>query len=296
MINRVFWLILLTVFSCNNKDLEVRNYYNELLQINNELLFEIYETLYETRKCISYSDQDQKADTSFHALLKQRLNHISQLSTRNLDRLQEMGSLDDDSILYKTFIQSFRQLDELSRNEFSTILDCILIGEMTQKRIDALYTASIKLAENHISVLDSLTKFSRRYNIDMHLTEIDYHRRKTERFKRDISRITRSVCLSGNCIDGFGQQQDERGTLYSGYFNNGLFHGKGKLVDSVGNTYEGGFSNGSFQGYGTYEWKTGKKYVGEWREDEFNGIGTMYTENDDTIFGYWQNGVLKKFN
>jgi len=297
MFKRISWLILVAVFySCDNTDIEVRNYYNGLLQINNELLFDIYETLHETRKCVIASDRSPEKDSSVYQQLRLRLENISTLCNRNLEHLHELGPLKSDSLLYKTFLHSFTQLDMLVKNELSTLLECISSGEMNKERIEALYTASLKLAENHISVLDSLSKFSQRYNIDVHSMEINYHRRKTEKFKKDITRITRSVCLSGNCMNGFGQQQDENGSLYSGYFSEGLFHGKGKLVDSSGNTYEGEFFKGSFQGHGTYHWNNGKRYVGEWREDELNGIGTMYMENGDTIFGYWQDGALRKFN
>jgi len=297
MFKRVIWLSLLTIFySCDNNEIEIRNYYNGLLQINNELLLEIYETLYETRKCFASADSTPENDSSAYVLIRHRLENISSLCSKNLERLEELGPLRGDSLLYKTFLQSFSQLGDLSKNEFNLILDCIHTGEMSKKRVEALYAASLKLADNHIAVLDSLSKFNQKYETDLHTIEIEYHRKKTEKFKKDIFRITRSVCVGGNCLNGFGQQQDENGTLYSGYFNNGLFHGKGKLVYSSGNTYEGEFFKGSFQGYGTYNWNTGKKYVGEWRDDDMNGIGTLYTEHGDTIFGYWQNGEIKKFN
>lgn len=296
MRKNIIWLLLLPILiSCQNKDQEILNYYNTLLQINNELLIEIYETLYETKRCAISKFNFQGVDSCEYNLLKQRFKTIEKICLSNIENLKMIGPHQGDSILYKTFMVSFKQLDSLSRNEFKKILESFLAGEVTRTRTDALYSASLKLAENHISVLDSVSKFNQRYKLDLHTVEIDYHRKKALKLKTDIFRITRSVCLSGNCMDGFGQQQDEDGSLYSGYFRNGLFHGKGKLILSSGDSYEGGFSRGSFEGYGTYTWSTGKKYQGEWREDDPNGVGTMYLETGDTLFGYWQGGALKDF-
>jgi hypothetical protein len=296
MRRKIIWLLLLPILiSCQNKDQEILNYYNTLLQINNELLVEIYETLYETRKCATARIDFEGIDSCSYILLKERFTSIENICNSNIEQLKKIGPIQNDSILYSTFLFSFKQLDSLSRNEFNTILESFRSGEVTRTRTDALYSASLKLADNHISVLDSVSKFNQRYNLDLHTMEIEYHKKKAEKLKTNIFRITRSVCLSGNCMDGFGQQQDEDGTLYSGYFKNGLFHGKGKLVFSSGDTYEGGFYRGSFEGYGTYTWSTGKKYQGEWREDDPNGIGTMYQVTGDTLFGYWQEGTLKGF-
>ncbi len=291
----ILLFLLPVLISCQNKDQEILNYYNTLLQINNELLIEIYETLYETRRCTASRINFQGTDSCEYNLLKSRFESIDKTCSNSIENLKKTGPIQGDSSLYNTFLFSFNQLDSLNRNEFSTILESFRSGEATRTLTEALYSASLKLAENHISVLDAVSKFNQRYNLDLHTLEIDYHRKKAEKLKTDIFRITRSVCLSGNCMDGFGQQQDEDGVLYSGYFRNGLFHGKGKLIFASGDTYEGGFSRGSFEGYGTYTWSTGKKYQGEWREDDPNGIGTMYLPNGDTLFGYWQEGALKDF-
>lgn len=292
----IIWLLLLPILiSCQNKDQEILNYYNTLLQINNELLVEIYETLYETRRCAVAKIDFEGIDSCSYTLLKQRFKSIEDICSSNIENLKKIGPIQNDSILYSTFLFSFKQLDSLNRYEFNTILESFHAGEVTRSLTEALYSASLKLADNHISVLDSVSKFNQRYNLDLHTMEIEYHRKKAKILKTNIFRITRSVCLSGNCLDGFGQQQDEDGTLYSGYFKNGLFHGKGKLIFSSGDTYEGSFSQGSFEGFGTYFWSTGKKYQGEWREDDPNGIGTMYMVTGDTLFGYWQEGILKDF-
>jgi hypothetical protein len=292
----IMWLLLLPILiSCQNKDQEILNYYNRLLQINNELLVEIYETLYETRKCAIAKINFEGIDSCSYSLLKQRFESIEDVCSNNIENLKRIGPLQNDSLLYSTFLFSYKQLDSLNRNEFKIILDSFRAKEVTRALTEALYSASLKLAGNHISLLDSVSKFNQRYNLELHGMEIEYHKKKAEKLKTNIFRITRSVCLSGNCMDGFGQQQDEDGTLYSGYFKNGLFDGKGKLIFSTGDTYEGGFSRGSFEGFGTYTWSSGKKYQGEWREDDPNGIGTMYLVTGDTLFGYWQEGVLKDF-
>jgi len=287
-------VLISLLFSCSDKEKASYNYYNTLVDINNDLLVQVYESLYKTKLYIAISN-DSALTPSAYESLRQSYVSICDICERNLQTLQQTGPFYKDSILMKTYTLSIDRLNTLYENEFSTILSLLREGVRNTKITGALYNASLKLAENHIFVLDSVAEFADRYNLAIDSLQIDYHKKKAVKFRKDISRISNSICITGDCVNGFGQQEDHLGNIYTGYFRNGLFHGKGKLVLMNGDTYEGDFVRGSFEGEGLYRWQNGDKFRGEWREDQINGIGTMIRITGDTIFGYWENGVVKKF-
>lgn len=280
--------------SCNNREKESYNYYNTLVDINNDLLVQVYESLYKTKLYIAISN-DSALTPSAYATLRNSYKAICNICERNVQILKQTGPFYKDSILLNTYMLSVEKLNNLYDQEFSTILALLQEGVRDTEITEALYNASLKLADNHIFVLDSVAEFANRYALDIDSLQIDYHKKKAIKFRKDISRISNSICITGDCIDGFGQQEDQLGNVYTGYFKNGLFHGKGKLLMMNGDSYEGDFIRGSFEGEGLYTWQNGDRFRGEWRDDQINGIGTMIRIHGDTIFGYWENGVVKKF-
>jgi hypothetical protein len=282
------------LFSCNDRARESYNYYNTLVGINNDLLVQVYESLYKTKLYIAISN-DSALTPSAYESLKKSYASICGICERNLLTLEQMGPFYEDSILMNTYTYSIERLNNLYEEEFNTILSLLREGVRNATITEALYNASLKLADNHIIVLDSVAAFANKYQLEIDSLQIDYHKKKAVKFRKDISRISNSICITGDCVNGFGQQEDQLGNVYTGYFKNGLFHGKGKLVMMNGDSYEGDFVRGSFEGEGLYIWQNGDKYRGEWRDDQINGIGTMISTLGDTIFGYWENGVVKKF-
>lgn len=287
-------LLVSFLFSCDNKERASYNYYNTLVGINNDLLVQVYESLYKTKLFIAISNDSALTPSAYEALRKSYAS-ITDICNRNLQILEQTGPFYKDSILLKTYTLSVDKITTLYEKEFTTILSLLREGVRNEVITKALYTTSMKLAENHIFVLDSVAEFADRYNLEVDSLQIDYHKKKAVKFRKDIARISNSICITGDCVNGFGQQEDHLGNVYTGYFSNGLFHGKGRLVMMNGDTYEGNFVRGSFEGEGVYTWQNGDKYRGEWRDDQINGIGTMITAVGDTIFGYWENGVVKKF-
>lgn len=81
-------------------------------------------------------------------------------------------------------------------------------------------------------------------------------------------RQNQSGCMNGNCQNGFGKYIFKDGTVYEGYFFNGVPEGQGKVVYPNGEYYEGAFAGGSF-----------------------NGIGTLYLDGVTPVSGNWKNGV-----
>jgi hypothetical protein len=60
----------------------------------------------------------------------------------------------------------------------------------------------------------------------------------------DISFISEGICLSGDCVNGFGTIKYEDGDQYTGNFRDGKPHGQGTVIHSNAGKIEGEFENG----------------------------------------------------
>jgi len=81
------------------------------------------------------------------------------------------------------------------------------------------------------------------------------------------------------------------GSIYSGDFRDGLFHGEGELKWPDGRHYQGGFRNGMLGGQGKFTYADGCIYEGEFARGDFNGPG-RYTCEDTIWAGSFQQGDL----
>lgn len=61
-----------------------------------------------------------------------------------------------------------------------------------------------------------------------------------------------------------GEYNWANGSLYKGFFQNGLRHGRGiwKAQKEGGDEYEGEYCNDKKTGYGEYRWTSGNMYKG----------------------------------
>lgn len=120
-------------------------------------------------------------------------------------------------------------------------------------------------------------------------------------------------CISGDCIEGFGEAVFYGGSRYIGNFQNRKPHGfgtmifpeghrymgdwknqvregQGKFIFASGMTYEGDFVKNTFQGQGTMVYTNGNTYAGEWAENVPNGYGEMRLRSGDRYVGYFLKG------
>ncbi len=289
----ILMILVLSFNTCQNDDNFALDYYRELTQVNNELIYQVHLALEETKRLMLSQPllTDKEKEAEFEKL-KNSFDSIGRICERNISALEKIGPLGNDSILYNSFLQTLTLIQNINRNEFSNFLMHFHSGDMNAGRINALYSASIKLANNHMIRIDSILEFNNRYKLNLDTLELVLSKSKAEKFNTNISVMHNSILLSGSSVDGYGQIRDVDGALYTGYFKDGLFHGKGRLEYENGDTYEGEFFKGTFHGYGIYRWKNGSEYKGQWREDLYNGIGTMVNAKGDTTFGYWLNGIL----
>ena len=148
---------------------------------------------------------------------------------------------------------------------------------------------------------------------------IDIHQIKKVIEEKDTLSL---LCVSGNCIDGYGVIEDINGdSMYVGYFKDGFFHGSGtyawehSFYSAPGNygeyidttlkvLYEGQFKNGEYHGkgnlwlcnyvgfpvpdenwgraYSTEQWHPPREYNGSFKLGQFDGEGS-FTFSDGNI-------------
>ena len=73
--------------------------------------------------------------------------------------------------------------------------------------------------------------------------------------------------------DGRGMQHWPDGSVYEGYWKDGMAHGKGRLIHTDGVIQDGDWVADKAHGFGIYIHADGSKYEGEWFEDKQHGSG-----------------------
>jgi hypothetical protein len=108
-------------------------------------------------------------------------------------------------------------------------------------------------------------------------------------YKKPMS--TRFGCISGDCINGFGNFISENGSNYAGHFKNGFFNGQGLIKDISGDTiYVGNFENDLFSGKGKHFGKYPKFYYeGDFQFGTYNGYGHSLSPDNYEYWGQFKN-------
>ncbi len=106
--------------------------------------------------------------------------------------------------------------------------------------------------------------------------------------KPSPSRVPKTGCVSGNCVNGTGTYFYVGGDKYVGEFKNGEKEGQGAFTWADGNKYVGEFKNGEKEGQGTFTWVSGDKYVGAWKNEDMNGLGTIIYTSGKVAAGRWK--------
>lgn len=114
-------------------------------------------------------------------------------------------------------------------------------------------------------------------------------------------------CVSGDCENGYGEQQCDCGYLYKGLFENGAktsgklikdeLHyvgefkedmpwGNGAIYFADSSSYRGKFKAAAPHGEGRYYTASGKLYKGEMQNGDYTGFGILFTDstNLDTYY------------
>ncbi|HXH18860.1 MAG TPA: C1 family peptidase [Chitinophagales bacterium] len=77
-----------------------------------------------------------------------------------------------------------------------------------------------------------------------------------------------TLCMTGDCTDGYGTMKYDTGDAYTGYF-------KGTYRD----------------GYGIYTWANGTKYQGSWLAGNMDGVGKIYFPDGGCFIGEFHKGL-----
>jgi len=102
----------------------------------------------------------------------------------------------------------------------------------------------------------------------------------------------KSICLSGNCKDGYGtfiwgKDSKTSGDKYVGNWQNGKCNGQGVYFFADGASYVGEFIDNTFEGYGILINPKNERYEGYWKTGQKEGIGTFYASNGTVKLGRW---------
>lgn len=107
----------------------------------------------------------------------------------------------------------------------------------------------------------------------------------------------RNTCLKGDCINGYGVQEFNRGfqkiARYEGTFKNGKYEGEGVYFFENKDKYTGTFIDDKISGKGVYEYfETGDVYKGEFKEEQMDGFGIYITKKGNRYEGNFKKGKL----
>lgn len=104
-----------------------------------------------------------------------------------------------------------------------------------------------------------------------------------------------STCLSGNCVDGYGELKTDEYIL-KGFFKNGKANGFGKQnFSDNSNYYEGNFVDGFRNGFGMFTWYDTKEYyIGQFKNGTFHGYGYLKKGGEILQAGYYEKGKQTK--
>ncbi len=126
-------------------------------------------------------------------------------------------------------------------------------------------------------------------------------------------RIAGTVCVQGDCTNGYGTAVLPDGNNYVGEFREGIRtgwgsmtypdgikyvgnwqndkpHGKGTLLSVDKFEYTGEFANGVRHGQGTLKIAGGNTYVGQWQDDVPHGQGKLTDPGREEFVGQFEDG------
>ena len=100
------------------------------------------------------------------------------------------------------------------------------------------------------------------------------------RYRAELNDNNRGDLYEGEfqngAFNGQGTYTSARGEKYIGEYKDGKYHGRGSYFFADGDKYVGEYRNGNLSGQGTYTFTNGSKYIGEHKDGKFNGQGTYY--------------------
>lgn len=153
----------------------------------------------------------------------------------------------------------------------------------------AIYTTGIMLDGGQISPVDSLTAYvigwtdvldadaQAMLDATAHLTEDDM-----------------DAAVSKHVLDGY-RTEVTQGGVYTGWFQDGMYHDWGRMEWNDGSVYEGEWRFSVRTGYGTMSWADGSEYTGFYQDGKLHGWGRMQWADGTTYEGEWQSGECTGF-
>ena len=85
--------------------------------------------------------------------------------------------------------------------------------------------------------------------------------------------------------EGWGMQVEPDGSLYQGFWKNGMYDGPGRLIKTDSSVYEGYWKKNIKHGKGIETFKDGATYDGDFLEGNKTGFGIWYYADGSTYQG-----------
>ena len=106
-----------------------------------------------------------------------------------------------------------------------------------------------------------------------------------------ISLPAQQGCIRGDCHQGYGTWVFENGSVYSGDFMDGYFHGLGIYETPAGEKYSGNWIRHKRAGKGRLNFPNGDLYFGDFKSGKMSGLGEMWFNNGDYYAGNWEGNL-----
>ena len=282
-INKIIDKIKNYINECSEKD-----YFNNIKKIvNNQIqklkdliknlesnlkLFEKYFKINLTfcKDLIKLYENNNKNYKILHNLNNINYNNYEFFKNKNFNDIINIYELND--FLKNILPYKFIKKEEFIKNENN--LSKIRENYFKEK----IMLSSYKLYKQ---INDEYINKDLKYDSSKIIYKIDYLLKKNIFYSGEFSKINSSP-------EGIGIKKYNKGDIYIGNFENGLFNGYGKLIEKNGTIHQGFYKEGKYNGFGKIKFNNGAYYLGYFIKGKKNGFGIYYFENKDFYIGEWK--------
>jgi len=99
------------------------------------------------------------------------------------------------------------------------------------------------------------------------------------RYVSELNTKSMMGCVSGDCQNGYGVSIDFNGSIYKGYFRNGIAHGHGKSIYKTGFEIDGAYEDSGLNGFASVTYPENSetvKHFGFYSRNQAHGYGAMF--------------------
>lgn len=148
------------------------------------------------------------------------------------------------------------------------------------------YTNSIMLATDQAYPVDSLTAYIIGWVEELDAAALAMLADTAHLTEEDIG-----AAATVQVQDGYHTETKD-GNVYTGLFQDGMYHGWGRMEWHSGDTYEGEWQFGVRTGVGIMTWADGSVYTGNFANGTYQGQGCLQMADGSVYTGSFSNGQI----